>query len=265
MSEPTTADLSFDRATYAAPRASTAAPCGSCKKPLTDQYWKWQRLIVCEQCRDGLATTLAKSQSASAFGKAVLKGGGAALGCGIAYAIFVGVTEIQFALATIGIAIVIATVVRQASHGVSGRRFQVLAVALTYLASTMGYAPAIFRAATAPSHHDATTTAGIHPANAPPSASDGDATSSGSVDDAAGAKPASPPQKRVSLLQFIGAIGVLVGITLAAPFLELSESPIGAVIIAIGLWQAWQRSRGIPLAIEGPYRVAPQEAHPPAA
>jgi hypothetical protein len=213
MSDPVP-ELQFDRATYAAPSAGGAAavaPCGGCKRPLADQYWKWHRLLVCETCRDGLDAKLRETQSASAFGKAFLQGGGAALACGVAYAIFVAVSNIQFALATIGIAIVVAQVVRKASGGVSGRRFQLLAVALTYVASTMGYAPAIFRAV----NHSA------HPVASPL------------------------------------ALVLLVGVTLISPFLEITEAPLGALIIGIGLWEAWRRTRAVPLRIEGPFRVAP--------
>jgi hypothetical protein len=144
MTDPAT-ELSFDRATYAT-GAGGAAACSGCKRPLDGQYWKWQRLVLCASCRDGLEKTLAATQSSKAFGKALVQGTGAALVCGAAYAVFVALSNIQFALATIGIAIVVAQVIRKASGGVSGRRFQILAVILTYCGSAMGYAPPIYNA-----------------------------------------------------------------------------------------------------------------------
>ena len=59
MSE-TGPELSFDRATYASPAAAgvAATPCSGCKKPLGGEYWKWQRLIVCGDCREGLVAKL---------------------------------------------------------------------------------------------------------------------------------------------------------------------------------------------------------------
>jgi hypothetical protein len=219
-------DLSFDRATYAAPAgasAVTVAPCGGCKQPLADQYWKWHRLLVCKACRDGLEAKLEETQSGAVFLKALVQGGGVALACGAAYTVFVATTNIQFALVTIGIAIAVAHVIRKATSGLSGRRFQILAAVLTYVASAMGYAPAVYHAALR--GHEG-----------------------GSV----------------SLLGYV----LLAGFTLAAPFLELTEAPLGAIIIAIGVWSAWSRTRAVPLKIEGPFRVAPPpapQADPPPA
>jgi hypothetical protein len=258
-------DLSFDKATYASPagEAASAVPCGNCKQPLGEQYWTWQRHMVCARCRDVLAATMATSRSASAFGKAVFQGGLAALACGAAYATFVGVTNIQIAFATIGIAVVIAKVVRKASRGVSGRRFQVLAVALTYLASTMGYAPGIIHALrSSGSHH---TAASGSEGSAPPSAgADRDvspaATAASGTDGQAVASKSGASGKAAGPLDVIVALAYLLGIMLAAPFLELTEAPIGVVIVLIGLWQAWKLSRGVPTTIDGPFRSVPQAA-----
>jgi hypothetical protein len=261
------ADLRFDKATYAEPAASTAAPCGGCKSPLVDQYWKWQRLLVCARCREGLEVKLKETTSAGAFGKAFLQGGGVALACGVAYAVFVAVSDTQFALATIGIAIAVATVVRKASGGVSGRRFQILAVALTYAASTMGYAPAIFHALqSSANHHDVSHATGAarpvspqDPATSPSAPLPADPGDAPKRTEADGAKKGAGP------LDVVVALVLLVGITLASPFLEITEAPLGAFIIAIGLWSAWRRTQPVPLVIEGPFRVAPAAPAPPAA
>jgi hypothetical protein len=58
------------------------------------------------------------------------------------------------------------------------------------------------------------------------------------------------------------AITFLLGITLAAPFLELTDAPLGVLIILFGLWEAWRRSRGVPIVIDGPFRVAPPAPAP---
>jgi hypothetical protein len=240
-------ELRFDRATYAKD-ASAGVPCASCKGPLGDPYWKWQQHTVCARCRDRLAGMLADSQSNKRLAKAILLGGATALGCGIAYAVFVAATKMQFALATIGIAFLIARVVRQASGGVGGVRFQVVAVAFTYLSATMGYIPGIWHGLTQASEHakvEAKTGAASPEASASPS-TDSDAKPKGGVG---------------SLL-----VGVawLLGIMLAAPFLEATEAPLGLLIVGFGLWEAWKLSRGPPVRLEGPFRVGePQAGGPP--
>ncbi len=135
---------------------------------------------------------------------------------------FVQVSSIQMSLLTIGIGYLVARVIRQASRGFSGRKFQVLAVVLTYVAATMGYLPAILK--------------GLQ-----------SATASGG--------PMSPIATVVSFV-YLG------GVMLAAPFLELTEAPMGVIIIGIGLYEAWRLSRSVEVVFEGPFRVSP--AAPPA-
>ncbi|HEV3190757.1 MAG TPA: hypothetical protein VGY54_09695 [Polyangiaceae bacterium] len=237
-------ELSFDRATYA---KGEGAACTSCKGPLGGSYWKWQQHVVCAGCREGLQRSLAQSQSPARLAKAVMVGGGTALACGAAYAVVTAATNVRFALATIGIAFVIAKVVRQASGGIGGVRFQVVAVALTYLAATMGYIPEIWAGITGNSHAKADARHSDH---------SGDGA-------AADAEPDQPKaQLRAGALVY--ALAVLVGIMLSAPFLTFTQSPLGLLIVFFGLWEAWKLSRGPPLELEGPYRVAPVAIEPPA-
>jgi len=238
-------DLRFDRAAYA-PGAEAALRCHSCQNPLDGEYWQWQARVVCGTCRHQLTDLFARSRSAGVFGKAALRGGGVALACGVAYAVFVAVTKYQIAFATIGIAFVIARVVRNASGGIGGRRFQMLAVALTYVASAMGYAPGVLLSLKEAPQHEQPATKG-----AP---TDGATTAS-----------TAEPAEKVSAGAVVLAIALLFALTLAAPILSFASAPIGMLIVVFGLWEAWKLSRGIPLTIDGPYRVAPPATGPPLA
>jgi hypothetical protein len=245
MTQSSEPDLRFDRAEYAKD-GEKAAPCSMCKGPLAGSYWKWQQHIVCAGCRARLEASLAESQSGARLAKAALQGGAAALACGIAYAIFVATTKMQFALATIGIAYVVARVLRKASGGVGGRRFQILAVALTYVAATMGYAPGIWAGLKEASAKRAKVEASPEPAG-----------------EQADAQEHPAPQRSIGAV--IVAVGFLVGIMLAAPFLELTHAPLGLLIVAFGLWEAWRLSRAPPLRVEGPFQVGATPAGPRAA
>jgi hypothetical protein len=136
-------NLDFDRASYASP-AGASTTCAACKSAITDQYWTLRGQILCSTCRGQARQALERSEAASSFAKALVMGSLTALVCGIGYAVFVALTGIQFGLITIGIAYVVAKVVRQASAGLSGRKFQVLAVLLTYCASCLGYFSALW-------------------------------------------------------------------------------------------------------------------------
>ncbi len=246
--------LSFERADYAE-GADSGPPCGACQGPLKGQYWQWQKQMLCAGCRERFAGELAASQSAASLGAAALRGGAVALGCGIAYAIFVAATDIQFALITIGIGFLIAKVVRKASRGIGGRRFQVLAVVLTYLASAMGYAPAVWK--------------GVKSAAKEPTAQVAPAAPAGSAEPTPTAKPVSPgpssdAKAKPSVGGLVAALAFLFALTLAAPILAAPEAPLGLLIVLFGLWEAWKLSRGLPLTIEGPFRVSPPSTGPPA-
>lgn len=238
---PTGSELRFDRATYAK-GPDTGVPCASCKGPLGDSYWRWQQHIVCARCREGIAARLADSQSNKRLAKAVAAGGATALACGIAYAVFVSATHMQFALATIGIAFVIARVVRKASGGIGGTRFQIVAVALTYLSATMGYVPGIWT--------------GLREASARHLKAEAKDPSPSSPGAAASTSPATDAAKpKAAAGNLLAAVAWLVGLMLAAPFLEATEAPLGLLIVAFGLWEAWKLSRGPPARLEGPFRT----------
>jgi hypothetical protein len=259
--------LRFDRAEYSGRGlSSSAAPCANCRRPIEGQYWKWQSHLVCDDCRGSLAAKITEVTSRGSFGKAVLQGGGVAVLCGIGYAVFAAVAKMELALITIGIGFLVAKAVRKASGGVGGRRFQVLAVVLTYLGSTMGYMPAVFnglKEGARHAHHAQATASASATADAPagsePVAGEGAP---------AAATPATPPEaaprKMNPFVALVALVAVVVGISLAGPFLELTTSPLGLLIVAFGLWEAWRLSRGVPMVIEGPYKLAPPAAAPPA-
>lgn len=239
------AELSFDKATYATKTdAGGGAPCAHCNGPLGEQYWQWQSRPVCASCRTKLSDMLVASQSKKSFGRAVLFGGLTALGCGTAYAIFVARMDYQLALVTIGIAFLIAKVMRRCSAGVGGRKYQVLAVGLTYLASAMGYVPSVY-AGLAGSSDEKTPAAKTSTPSTAASAPATSETASQSAED------------HVGIGGLLAAIALLFAITLAAPVLTATQAPMGLLIVGFGLWEAWKLSRGLPLSLDGPYRVAP--------
>ena len=256
--------LSFDEAQYEG-AASAAAPCTGCGAGIEHEYWTWEDRVLCTRCKAGTEQTFAKASSGKSFLKAWLFGGLTALGCGIAYAVFVAVTDIQLALATIGIAFVIANVVRRAAQGVGGRRFQILAVALTYFASAMGYAPAIWEGMKGTPSEE-TASSGTPPADAASGSIANDRTDTREQDRAMDAASKTPPTAAAasgtSAGQLLLAILFLIGITLAAPFLAIADAPIGFLIVMFGLWEAWKQSRAGTTSIEGPFQVTASPMEP---
>jgi hypothetical protein len=52
--------------------------------------------------------------------------------------------------------------------------------------------------------------------------------------------------------------------SLFVPFFTITSAPLGVVILAVGLYQAWRENKRPELTITGPYAVAPQPVAPQA-
>jgi hypothetical protein len=257
--------IDFDRAELAgAPsEAADTAPevaCDLCKRPVGAEYWQCLGKVLCASCREVFARTAADSKRAATFGRAALLAGVVALGCGIGYAVFVGVGERHFALVTIGIGWAIGRSIQRITRGFGSRKHQVLAVILTYFASSMGYLPAVFKGIQSMAHH-AQDTSGV---GAP--VGHDDPSHDGSLDTPtqppAPAAPGNdaPPKRGAGASVAIVSVFV-VGLMLAAPFLEISggsgfSGVLGLLILFFGMQTAWRVSKGVDAVITGPYRVA---------
>lgn len=136
----TTGGLSFDRA------EPERARCGNCNGDLEDRYWTLGAHVLCEACQRDVSHVLTQGRSPAAFARATLYGTGTALACGAGYALFVHLTGYQLALITIAIAYAVARVLRHFGGAGADWRYRAVAVLLTYVASTLGYAPAVWGA-----------------------------------------------------------------------------------------------------------------------
>ncbi len=143
MTEPT-ADLQFEHATYE--QAMLGVTCGMCGKPVGGEYWQWIGRVVCVRCRDRVFQLETDAKSLQSFARAAIMGTATALACGVGYALLAAAFKAQLAIVTILIGYLVATVVRKATANISGRRYQVLALVLTYVGSTMGYLPYLWPA-----------------------------------------------------------------------------------------------------------------------
>jgi hypothetical protein len=232
------AKIDFERAEPEEPAGEHVA-CSLCKRVITTEYWQYLGKTLCGSCREGVRVVSDEARRGATFGKALLFAGGVALACGIGYAVFVGLTHIQFALVTIGIGWAVGRAVQRVTRGFGTLRHQILAVVLTYFASTMGYVPSI-----------------IEGLRKTPSA-EVSAPSSNDPQPAPAPEEKKPPNLAVALVVLTG---VTTFIMLAAPFIELGSGfsgLIGLLIIFFGLRTAFRVSKGVEGSFTGPHRVAP--------
>jgi hypothetical protein len=224
---PTGNGLSFERAEFEGP-APAALACAFCHKPLTGQYWQVSARPACDHCRSSIARELDSSRSRASFLRAIAYGTLAALAGCIGWIAIEKLFHVQIGFVAIGVGYLVGKAVRKGSGGLGGRRYQVLALALTYAAIALASLPDLLAAVSQQS-----------------SASASAATSG-------------PP----SLGGFLWACALLIGISLASPFLQGTENIIGLFIIGIGLYEAWKFTRPVSLQVLGPFSVVAQPTPP---
>ena len=130
--------LSFE--TSAAPGAATCQKCGTV---LRGSYHMINERMACGPCRFAAEEQLNSGTGATGLARAVVFGAGAAVVGAAGYYAFVRLTHIEWALLTALVGLGVGMAVRIGSRGHGGRKFQGVAVALTYLAMSGAYLPFI--------------------------------------------------------------------------------------------------------------------------
>lgn len=257
-------DLQFDRV-ETTPRGdapqSHGVTCAVCNRAIETEYYHANGKPICEQCRHVVMAATATPKSVGPLVLAALFGLGAAIaGAAIYYAV-IAIANLEIGIVAILIGYMVGWAVRKGAGGRGGRRFQILAVALTYWAVGLAYAPLAFKEIVKPNRTKADSVASAAPvANdtaivANPPADPSTVRASAASDSSTGAGV----EATVSGRDFAIALGGVFLLIFALPVLTVFGSmPFGlisALIIFIGMRQAWVMT-GVPkLAISGPYKV----------
>ena len=221
--------------------------CKLCNNLISGEYYRVNNLMACSKCATE-AQAGQPTDSHATFARALLIGAGAAvLGMAI-YATFTIVTGWSIGYIALAVGWLVAKGMMKGSNGIGGTRYQVAAVALTYLAISMASVPIIISYAIKRQQqaHQAV------PQQANPAAPAASA--------AGGAAPAAqgPQSRPARQFNWGAAVGQLALFGVASPFLAL-RSPggglIGLVILFVGLSIAFRMTAAKPLAVEGPYSV----------
>ena len=222
--------------------ASQGVTCAACSRSLIDEYYDVNGQSVCESCRDQIAQHGATPQGMGVFVRAGLFGLGAALAGAALYYAVIAITNFEIGLVAIVIGFMVGYAVRWGAGGRGGRRFQVLALVLTYWAVGLAYGPFASGSAPETSQETSAATAGapMAPAENAPSAD-------------------SSPD-----MSFGFAVVIMVALSLALPVLSVVNSMpgglISAAIIGFGMHQAWRMTGALQVQITGPYQIKAEPA-----
>jgi hypothetical protein len=214
--------------------------CQYCHQPIAGTFFRANGAMTCPGCAERMRGELAKDTHA-AYVRAILFGVVAAILGMILYATFAIVTGIVIGYAALAVGWLVGKAMIKGSNGVGGRRYQIVAVLLTYAAVSTAAIPVWIHFA---GEHKQSQRQQTAPAE--------DGSESGAQEE-----QTSRPQPNP-----LSALGTLLVLGLASPFLEFSGNPlsalIGLVILFVGMQFAWKMTGAKPLQILGPFENSPQ-------
>jgi lysylphosphatidylglycerol synthetase-like protein (DUF2156 family) len=202
--------------------------CAACKQPITGSYYQVNGLPACVECTTKVRAKN-PSDSHAAFVRALVFGIAGAV-VGFALYVFVALaTGLAIGFVSLAVGFIVGKAMHLGSRGVGGRRYQIAAALLTYIAVSMSAVPiAIHQMQQHQPHAQVSTT--------------------------------TEQSKHHNLAK---AIGVLALVGVASPILDLQNPThgiIGLIILFVGMRFAWRFTAGRNLSISGPHISAPAGA-----
>lgn len=268
-------NLQFDRAVHAqSPDAAGDAglTCSMCGAPLATHYFHVAEQPTCTTCKNTAEKAneraAVEGRRAGAMLRAVTFGLGAAIAGAILYYAVIAITGWEIGLVAIVIGFMVGYAVRRGTRGVGGRRYQMLAVALTYFAVGLAYAPLAFKGfmetdAGKTALADAKASQGNDSTARRDGADPVAAAQSGNAVGPAKAQSELGPGGHVALA--LGATFLLIfALPVMYVFGSMPSGLISGLIIVFGMQQAWKMTARIAVPISGPYRVGRTPQTPPA-
>ena len=120
--------------------ADSKMSCAACRQPISGQYFQIKTAPVCGPCAEKIRTQ-AIPDSHAAFVRALAAGiVGALIGMGL-YVAFALATGLIIGYVSLAVGFIVGKAMHMGSGGVGGRRYQLTAVLLTYLAVSMSAIP----------------------------------------------------------------------------------------------------------------------------
>jgi hypothetical protein len=267
MSDPA-ADAPLD---FSSPEGPATAPaCASCKRPIADQYWSAGPAVLCQACKEALESGQVAAgglvAGASRFSRALLFGLGGMLAGAAAWYGVAKLANIEAGIIAILLGFLVGKAVFVGSGHRGGRRYQVLAVILTYLGIGTAYAPFAVEGYLANEKAAADSAAAVHGAdpaapNRPVSELSPEELQQESkrLDSLVAAQDShrAAQSRRNPVLAGVMLAGIALAGVLTLPVLALvgSFSVLSVLFYVLAIVQAWRTTRSARIEIAGPFRV----------
>ena len=226
------------RASDALASATVAVTCELCRRAVDTEYYQINEKTVCPSCRRAVESAAETPRGAAPFASALALGILAAIAGAFIYYEVIAILDVEIGIVAILIGYIVGYAVRRGAGSRGGRRFQIMAIALTYASVSLAYAPLAFTQSAKTAH-------------------DGKAADALSDASTTSAQTTAPSRRTTGSLLL--DILVLLGLIAAIPILSIVSSfpsgLISAFIIVIGMRQAWRMTAAPSFTIFGPYKV----------
>jgi hypothetical protein len=138
-------ELQFDRAESSASvspaSGQPAVVCKACAKTISGDYYQLNGKIACASCRTAIANSVATPAGVQPFVSALAFGILAAIAGAAIYYGVIKFANLEIGIIAIAIGYMVGWAVKKGAGDRGGRRFQIMAVVLTYWAVGVAYAP----------------------------------------------------------------------------------------------------------------------------
>lgn len=246
--------------------ASGPVTCVKCGTVLRGSYHTINEQMACAKCR--FAAEESAKNGGSAFGKAAVYGIGAAIGGAIAYYAFTRLVNFPFKFGAILVGLGVAQAVHVGSGKSGGRRFQIMAVLLTWCAIGGSFAPFLLQGVT-----EGAQTVIVEDAQARIDSIA--AANEGAEPDSATEALIAVNQRAISKAKnmHVPASAMLIGFVtfmFTAPVLAGFVNPFLWLGVGVAVYRSWKANEGdgsgpATVSVAGPFRLHPPASAPPAA
>jgi len=246
-------ELQFESVVPRADGTADATACAICHTRFDAEYFDVNGQQICRACSERVAFHSSTPREMRTLLRAGLAGVVAAVLGAVLYFAVLAISGFEVGLVAIAIGYMVGYGVRIGTRGRGGRRFQVLALLLTYWAVGLAYSSLAIKEMVSPRAADA-------------SASISRPQSDGAAQPVT---PETPPSGTARTLneehgsmtggRFLIGLTQLLAFTFVLPVLVIAGSMPGGLIsgaiIVFGMMQAWKMTGAPVVTVTGPYRI----------
>jgi hypothetical protein len=120
---------------------STGVLCAGCGTPIGTEYFQVNGNVLCGRCRQSIEAAAEAKRGVWSLVVAGVYGLGAGIGGAAIYYAVIAIAHLEIGIVAILIGYMVGYSVRKGARGRGGRRFQILAAALTYASVALAYTP----------------------------------------------------------------------------------------------------------------------------